>query len=145
MAIKSNPQKWVAAWRAGVGASGAKYTEGVQNSADWAGAATAPAAVAARGTNWNAANQSGKIDRGIANIGTAGWRATTVAKAGNWATGVNTQQAQANAAAGATKLFGFLAQAEQAISGLPRGDYGQNRNRLLAWVDAMHQAKVNAG
>lgn len=143
MAIKSNPADFVQRWRAGVAASGARYTSGVQNSSDWAAAATDPSAAQARAAGWNAAQNSGKIDRGIQNLGTAGWRTVTVAKAGNWQTGVNSPLAQQHVQSGAQRLFGMLSQAVAAADQTPRGGIDANVARMTAFVRSMHDQKVN--
>ena len=140
MAIKSNPADAVSRWRAGVGSAGNRYQTGIQNSGDWAGAATAPAASQARASNWNAAQSSGHIDRRIQSLGTQGWRNATIAKAGNWQTGVNSPMAQQNAQAGFTRLFGYLQQAQSAIAGTPRGGFNENIQRMVAHATAIHDA-----
>lgn len=138
MAIKSNPTDWVQRWRNGVGAAGARFTSGVNNSSDWAANATTPQAASARATNWNAANSSGAIDRGIQRLGTQGWRSATVAKASNWQNGVNTQQAINNATAGAQRLFTYLGNAQNAIASVPRGGFQENMQRMVAHATSLH-------
>jgi hypothetical protein len=138
MAIKSNPADFVARWRAGVGAAGTRYTQGIQRTQNWAEATTSPQAIIARNNGLRRAMDDGSIDRGIQKLTSAGWRDATVAKAGNWQTGVNSQRAQANALAGANRLFGYLQSAESAISSTPRGTYEENKQRLVAWMDSMH-------
>lgn len=142
MAIKSNPADFVTRWRAGVGAAGNRYQTGIQNSGDWAGAATAPQASQARATNWNQAQTSGHIDRRIQNLGTQGWRNATIAKAGNWQTGVNSPIAQQRAQAGATRLFGYLQQAQTAIQGTPRGGFAENIQRMVTHSTTIHDAAM---
>lgn len=144
MTIKSNPADAVARWRQGVQAAGARYTQGIQNTADWAGAATAPQAVQARNAGLQAAMANGSIDRGIQNLGTAGWKSVTVAKAGNWQTGVNSPLAQQHAQAGYQRLFGYLQNAQTAVANLPRGGFAENMQRLQAWLTSVHDDALAA-
>lgn len=129
-----------AKWQSGVAAGGSAYQQGVQNSADWAAATSA--AESAMVTGFQAAASDGRITRGIQRTGTAGWRSKTLAKAGNWQTGVN-------AAAGTyqqaytTKLQPMIEAGLAAIQGQPRGGYAQNRARLMAYLDAVHSAAQN--
>lgn len=140
MAIKSNPADAVARWRNGVAAAGGRYTQGVQAVGDWAGAATAPAAVQARNAGLQEAIASGRIDAGIQRVGTQGWKNATVAKAGNWQTGVNSPLAQQRAQAGFTRLFGYLQSAEQAVSSMPRGGFSENMQRLQTYLQSVHDS-----
>jgi hypothetical protein len=140
MAIKSNPADFVTRWRAGVQAAGGRYVQGIQQSQDWAAAATAPAAVSARNAGLSRAMANGTIERGIQNLGTTGWRNAAVAKAQNWQVGVNSPMAQQKAQAGAVKLFGFLQAGESAIAGLPRGGIDENIARFTTWARAVHDA-----
>lgn len=138
MPVKTSPADWVQRWKAGVGAAGSKYTQGVQQSADWASAATAPAAVNARNQGLQRAMANGSIERGIQNVGTAGWRASTLAKSGNWQVGVNSPVAAQRAQAGAQRLYGMLTNADAAIANMPRGGFNENVQRLTTYITSMH-------
>lgn len=139
MAIKSNPTDAVNRWRQGVGAAGARYTSGVQGVQDWAGAATAPAAVQARNAGLQAAIANGTIDRGIQRVGTAGWKNATVSKAQNWQNGVNSQVAVQHAQDGFTRLFGYLNGAQSAIASIPRGGFNENMQRMVQHATYIHE------
>ena len=128
-------------WRAGTGQAQAKYTSGVQNSADWAGAYTA--AVPQMGQAIQAALAAGRFEAGAQRIGTQGWRQQTVAKAGNWGTGVNTQQAQNNYLQGYQIVQQVVGAGLNAIASLPKGSYADRRARANAYMDAAH-AQANA-
>lgn len=143
MAIKSNPAAAVQRWQQGVGAAGGRYVQGVQGVTDWAGAATAPAAVQARNAGLQRAISEGRIDRGIQAVGTQGWKNATVAKAGNWQTGVNSPLAQQRAQAGFARLFGYLQQAENDVSGQPRGGFAENMQRMTTYLTSVHNAAQN--
>lgn len=128
-------------WQSGVSGAGARYTQGVQNSNDWAGAYTAQ--VQTMASNFQQAVAEGRPQQGAQNLGTAGWRSATTAKAGNWTTGVSTPRAAQNYQAGYQKLVGFIQAGQSAIQGMPRGDYAANKARLNAYIDAVHQAAQN--
>ena len=138
MAIKSNPTDWATRMKSGVAASGTRYAQGIQNSADWAGATAGAADRYATGVQQAIAN--GKFQAGVQALGTASWRSITAAKGpAAWQNGVNTSQ---KLAAGGQKLFAMLNQAESAIASIPRGTYDQNKQRMNTWVDTLHAAKL---
>lgn len=129
-----------AKWQSGVASAGPAYTAGVQNSADWA-AATA-GAESAMVAGFQQAAADGRITRGIQSRGTAGWRSRTLAKAGNWQTGVQ-QGSSAYSQAYTAKLQPMIEAGLSAISSMPRGGYAANKARLNAYLDAVHTAAQN--
>lgn len=140
MALKTTASDAVTRWKAGVAGAGTRYTAGVQKATNWAENATTADAIQARNAGLQAAMANGTIEDGIRRVGTTGWKNATVAKAGNWQTGVNTPQAQQNAQAGFNRLYGYLGAADNAIASMPRGTVEQNIARFSTWARAMHDA-----
>lgn len=148
MARNVSLQDAIAHWKSGVASKQANYTKGVGSSKDWAAAATTPQAIQARNQGLQAAMTNGTIEAGINRLGTGRWQAQTIAKAANWQNGVNSPQAQQNAQAGFTRLYGYLSTAQSAIAGTPRGGINENIARMTAFVQSMHasaQADKQAG
>lgn len=137
MAQRKTPQEALSKWQARVSGAQQYYTAGIQASKDWAGAATA--AAPARDAGLQAAIASGSIDRGINRLGTAGWRAKTMAKGPqNWAAAV----AQAGPAymQGLQRAYTYLDQADQAVSNMPRGTFQENIARMTTYLSTVHAA-----
>ena len=120
-------------WAQNLGAAGAKVTEGVQ------GVNTAPGAAAARQVNvWqqNTAASAQKYARNVAAVSLYSWQQATIDK--------GIPRLASGAAAAQPKMAQFLGKllpyVESAKNGLPaRGSYEQNKARLVAFLDKMHQ------
>lgn len=122
-------------------ASGAQqtYEQGVQNTqVDVMGRAIAAGADAVR--NFSQAITSGRWAAAInASGGTANWKAQTVAKAGNYSTGISHGASKYQAAA--AKLLPAI---ESIVSGLPPrqpGNVAANVQRVLGLATALHARK----
>lgn len=134
-------QQATAKWQAGVQAGMGSYQAGVQaaaNSNKWQ--QNTLAAVDSMVAGFQQAVADGRVSRGIQNKNT--WGAKTLAKAGNWQTGVSGATA-AYQNAYTTKLQPMIEAGLGAIAGLPRGGYAANKARLNAYLDAVHQAAQN--
>ena len=120
-------------WAQNLGSSGAKVTEGVQ------GVTVAPGAIAARQVNvWMANTQASaqKFARNVGAVGLGAWQEATINK--------GIPRLASGAAAAQPKMATFLQKlipyVESAKQGLPaRGSYEQNKARLNAFLDKMHQ------
>jgi hypothetical protein len=125
---------WGTNWQNGVGGAATKYQQGIQDTTiDVVGKAIAaqPALLA----GFQAAVTSGEWARRLAAVGTAGWKAASLAKVANYTTG---------ATAGLPKYQSFAQQAQpfwtnasQAIDGMPSGGKANALARVGAWYDAM--------
>lgn len=142
MAQRPTVQEFVNRWQQGTTGAQQRYTQGVQNSADWAGNTVAALPQMFQGLQ--AAMADGRIERGINGLGTAQWRNITLAKAGNWITGVSSPTAVQHMQAGATRLYTMLDTAQASINTMPRGDINQNIQRMVAFSNSMHASKQNA-
>jgi hypothetical protein len=127
-------------WQTNSAGASTAYEQGIQGvTTDVMGKAiaAAPAAVA----NYSQAITSGRWAAAInASGGTANWKAMSVAKSGNYGTGIAAGASKYQAAA--AKLIPFI---EQTVSSLPArqpGNVAANvQNRVLGLATALHQAK----
>ena len=133
-------QQAAANWAASAPRAATAWQEGVQGyTGDWAGATTRQQAVMQ--ANWSQAVASCRWASGVNAIGTAGWKARTVAKSSNFTTGF--QAGAANQAAAAAKIQAALA---NIVPGLPpRGTYEQNKVRSTTLMDSLHALKGSLG
>lgn len=130
----ATPQQWADAWSAGVTGASQKYTQGIQDTTiDVVGRALAQQGAMVAG--FTQAVTSGEWARRIGAVGTAGWKATSIAKAPNYATG---------ASAGKPRYQNFAQQAQPfwnnasaAIQGMASGGKANALARVGAWYDAM--------
>jgi hypothetical protein len=133
-------QQAAANWINSAGRAQTDWLAGVQNySGDWAGATVRQQSVLLQ--NVTTAITNGTWAAGVQNVGTAGWKADTLAKQGNFGTGF-----QAGAQKQATAIAKII-QAEQNIVGAlpPRGTYDQNKLRATAVMDGLHALKGTLG
>jgi hypothetical protein len=128
-------------WRDSAAAGQARYTEGVQaTQVDVVGRA-----VAAQGkllTNVQQAISSGRWARRLQDVGTAGWKSATVAKAANYGVGIS---------AGADKYQRAMQQwlpiiqsAAASVQSMPNGSFQDSLNRMTAFATALHNAKLSS-
>lgn len=120
-------------WAQNLGAAGAKVQEGVNS------VRTAPGAAAARQVNvWsqNTAAAAQKYARNVAAVSLSSWQEQTITKGiPRLATGATAAQPKMQEFLG--KLLPYV---DSARSSLPaRGSYEQNKARLVAFLDKMHQ------
>jgi hypothetical protein len=134
--------EWVDNWSASAPRATTAYTTGVQSTTkDWANLTVA--AIPNMVAGFNAAANSGAIAAGIRNSGTGYWQSQTVAKAGNFSSGLST--GKDNYAAAAAKLGQAI---QSGVSGLnARGPVGseQNYGRSRALGIYLHDRKGQLG
>ena len=121
-------------------AAGPAYEAGIQaTSVDVVGRAIAAAPAAVQ--NYSQAITSGRWAAALnASGGTANWKAMSVAKSGNYTTGVNAGASKYQAAA--AKLIPFIEQTVQSLPARQPGNVAANvQNRVLGLATALHSAK----
>lgn len=138
MAGRKSIQDALQKWQSRTQGAGQFYSQGIQQSRDWA--ANAVAAGPARDQGLQQAMADGRIDRGIQRVGTAGWRQKTLAKGPQaWQQGV--AQAGNAYAAGMARTYQMLDAGDAAIASMPRGGFANNMARMTAYLQAVHNAK----
>ena len=132
-------QRWVAGAQAGA----QKYTQGV------AGTTKDPTALAIAQqqklvNNFNQAVQSGHWQRKLSAVGVGGWKAAVAAKgAANYGTGVTAAQLKyENAIAPVLAFEGTL---QQQIQAMPHLTIADSIARATAWINGMHNYKLQTG
>ena len=131
--MAKDPSTVTQRWVQNLGGATAKYTEGIQ------GVSVAPGAAAARQANvWlqNTQASQAKYARNVAAVPLSAWQDAAINKgAGRLASGATTAAPKMQAF-----LTKFLPAVESARSSLPpRGTDEQNKTRLVAFLDKMHQ------
>lgn len=127
-------------WTGSSGRAQAAYTAGVNGyTGDWAGKTTGQQAVLLQ--NVTQAISSGRWAAGVNKVGTAGWKAATVAREGNYGTGFT-----AGAAKQAAAIGKIIAALQNIVPALPaRGTYEQNKVRATTLMDGLHALKGTLG
>ena len=132
MAVKANATDAANAWVQGMQGAGAKYTAGINS------VKVAPGQVAAsRADLWaqNVANAKSKFATNVAKISLSQWQEAAANK------GAARLGSGASAAQGkfATFMTNFLPKLTTIVASLPAGGtYEQNKQRSLAFMDALH-------
>jgi hypothetical protein len=130
--------QWTQNWQNSAGEAATNYSAGVNSTTkDWA--ALTVAQQATMQANWNASLPTWASH--VQAVGTAGWKAKTVAKVANYSTGFAAGANDYNTAAG--KIFNALNNIVPSLP--PRGSYAQNKSRLIAEIDALHALKGTLG
>jgi len=115
---KVSQSEFLKRYQAGISGGGAKFTQGVQNSDDWAGNYASPEAQQRMVDGLNAAIAEGKPAEGARALGTPGWRAKTAAKSGNYTGSASAAAAAITAHVGNILAAGDAAKAAaQAVTG----------------------------
>lgn len=129
----------VARWRDSAAAGQTRYTEGVQ-ATQVDVVARAIAAQPKLLTNVQQAITSGRWARRLQERGTAGWKAATLAKATNYATGI---------AAGVDDYqkamqtwLPIIQSASASVQSMPNASFQDSLNRMTAFATALHNAKL---
>ena len=134
--------KVAADWAAKLGAAGSKIKDGVQAvtvSPTQKAAARADAFV----NGVTQAVSSGKWQRGLQSVSLADWQNAMINKGVN-RIGAGAQAALPKMTAFMQKLLPFQENALRNLdSQAPRGDFGANLQRMMAWAELMHQFKKN--
>lgn len=91
-------------------------------------------------TNVTQAISSGRWARRLADVGTAGWKQATLAKASNYATGI---------AAGGDKYqaamqtwLPIITSASASVQSMPNSSFQDSLNRMTAFATLLHNAKL---
>jgi hypothetical protein len=131
-------QSVVSSWTNSAGTAQQKFVDGVQNTA----ADPTQLAIRAQGAlvaNFTQAVTSGRWAQKLGAVGKAGWQAATVAKAGNYSTGI---------AAGAPKYeaamqtwLPFINQTAASVRNMPSGSLANNLARANAMATALYNRK----
>lgn len=127
-------------WRDSAAAGQSRYSEGVQaTQVDVVGRAVA--AQPKLLTNVQQAISSGRWARRLQEVGTAGWKSKTLAKAANYATGI---------AAGADDYqramqtwLPIIQSAASSVQAMPNTSFQDSLNRMTAFATALHNAKLS--
>ena len=128
----------VARWTQGAQGAQQKFVEGVQNTS----VDPTQRAIAAEGalvSNFTQAVSSGRWRQRLAAVGKTGWQNATVAKAGNYSTGIAAGQ-DAYASAMQTWLP-FIQQTAAQVRNMPSGSLGANLARANAMATALYNRK----
>lgn len=136
-----SPQVGADRWAAAAGSAQTRFTEGVQNTQ----VDVVARAVAQQGVmqaNFAEAVSSGRWARRLGEVGTAGWKARTVAKASNYSTGI--AAGKDRYAAAAAKLYPYIGQGQAMIAQMPKGNIGASKARASAWIDYMAAYKAQS-
>jgi hypothetical protein len=133
---KVSESEFLEAFERGISTGGEKFKKGVERSKDWEAAYTSPSAQAAMEEGLRRAIAEGKPAAGAREKGTAGWRADTTAKAGNY-TG-SAKRARSNMAPVASKILaaGDRASAAAAAVTGPK-DRATAKAKAAAAIDAI--------
>jgi prophage DNA circulation protein len=127
-------QRWVNA----AGAAQQRFTEGVQATTKDP-TALAIAQVQKLQANFIQAVTSGRWQRNLAKAGKAGWQAATVAKAGNYGTGIAASQDKF--AAAMAPVLAIEAQLQAAINAMPNATLADSIARSAAWQTGLYNWK----
>ena len=126
-------------WKDAAGMGQARYVEGVQaTTVDVVGRAiTAQPKLL---TNFNQAVTSGRWAAGLSAKGTAGWKAATVAKAANYATGIAAGAADFQTAM--QVWLPIIQSAAASVQAMPNATFADSIQRMNAFATALHNAKL---
>ncbi len=117
-----------------------RFTEGVQATTKDP-TALAVAQVAKLQQNFLESITSGRWQRGLAASGAAGWKAATVAKAANYATGINAAQQKFQTAIG--PVLAIEAQLQSQLATMPKTTLADSVARMTFWATALHNWKLS--
>jgi hypothetical protein len=129
----------VARWKESAALGQSRYSEGVQaTQVDVVGRAVAaqPKMLA----NVTQAITSGRWARRLQETGTAGWKAATVAKAANYATGIAAGGDKYQRAM--TEWLPIIQSAAASVQAMPNGSFQDSIARMTAFATALHNAKL---
>jgi hypothetical protein len=128
----------VSNWTAGAGAGQGKYVQGIE------GTTVDPTALAIRAqsallANFTQSVTSGRWASRLSAAGKGKWQANSVAKAGNWSTGIASGE-NAYATAMQTWLPRIQSAANQ-VRSMPSGSLGASQARSAAFMALLYNAK----
>lgn len=121
-------------WAQGAGAAQGRYTDGVTNTQK------DPTALAIQAgqryiTSVQQAFTSGKWANGLRRVGAAGWKSATVARAGNYGTGV--AQSRDKFADRIAPVLQYETALQGQINSMPNVTDADRKARMNAWFDGM--------
>ena len=133
-------QQAAANWANSAGRATQAYSDGIAGfTGDWAGATVSQEAALLQGVTQ--AITSGAWRRGVAAVGTTGWKAATEAKKANYGVGFT-----AGAPAQAAAMQKIMAALGNIVPNLPaRGTFEQNKVRATTLMDALHAQRGHLG
>jgi hypothetical protein len=133
--LATTVQRWVAS----AGTAQQRYSEGVQaTNVDVVGRAVA--AQAKLLTNVTQAISSGRWARRLSDVGTAGWKAQTLAKASNYSTGIAAGEQKYQQAM--QTWLPIITSAAASVQSMPNTSFQDSLNRMTAFSTALHNAKL---
>ena len=133
-------QQAAANWQASQGRASTAYQQGVEGfTGDWAGKTVAQQGAMLQGVQQ--AVTSGLWANRVNQVGTAGWKAATVAKVANY--GVGFSAGAQRQAASAQKIQTALANIVPSLP--PRGTFEANKLRATALMDSLHALRGQLG
>lgn len=123
-------------YQKGVSGAGTAYTQGIQNSGDWAEGALQ--AAQRRNQGLLDAINDGRIDQGITNRGTQGWRAAALAKGPqNYTQSVQT--AGPKYEAGMQIAMQYQAQAASETASIDTSTEAGRDQKMLQWAQSVRR------
>lgn len=125
-------------WQTGAGGAQQKFVDGVQ-STNKDPVARAIAAQSALLANFTQSVTSGRWQRNLAAVGKAGWQQATVAKAANYATGIQAGLQNYEKAMGV--WLPRINQAAATVNAMPSGSLAQNLARANQFATLLYNAK----
>jgi hypothetical protein len=131
----------VSRWEQSASLGQTRYAEGVQaTQKDVVGLAIA--AQPKLLTNVTQAIQSGRWQRRLAAVGTAGWKAATLAKQANYAVGI--QAGVGNFQSAMQTWLPIIQSAAASVQAMPNTSFQDSLNRMTAFATALHNAKLTS-
>ena len=129
----------VARWKSSAGMAGQRYAEGVQSTqVDVVGRAIAAQPKMLQGVVESI--QSGRWARRLGEVGNAGWKAQTLAKAPNYAQGIQAGEGNYQKAMGV--WLPIINQAAAQVQAMPNNSFQDAVARSVAMQTALHNAKL---
>jgi hypothetical protein len=122
-------------WQQGASQGQQRFVEGVQATTKDP-TALAIAAQNKMLQNVTAAITSGRYARGLSRVGKTGWQQATVAKAANYAVGINASASKYEAAIG--PVLQQIGSLQQQIASMPSATLQDNINRMVAFATGLH-------
>lgn len=118
-------------WQQSASGAQARYTEGVQaTTKDPTALAAAQASKMLAGVQQ--AVQSGRWQRRLAEVGAAGWKSSTVSKAGNYSTGINASGPKYQQGYG--QFAAYMQPYQNQIDSMPKATLADSIARATAWI-----------
>lgn len=131
-------QSTVSNWANSAGAAQQNYTAGIQSTTK----DPTQLAIAAQGAllaNFSQAVTSGRWANNLAKAGKSKWQANSVAKAGNYSTGI--QAGQGNYQTAMQTWLPLIQSAAAAVRSMPSGSIAASNARSAAFATALYNAK----